>query len=267
MTDFSYTTASDKKQEGMATVFNGGHTASHGYQFDWLSTPGQCGTSATELNDPKYSTPRPCKHGSKCYWKGHTRRGESSVADEETGRGCGFVHPGEEGIARRLFPGRTTVSEDRKQTWEPPVVRLVGGATYYERRRLGLSWPEWLEHVKEKKQSVSKNVLSAEAAPWTPPLPPMPYSAPQAPMLSAWFPPLPSYPPPGWELAYAQALLTSNPALRAVGSACARDSIADAIHSHHNPSYMPPPSITSYSWNPITQQVVKNTSTYTAEVE
>ena len=265
MTDFSY-------------------TATHGYEFDWSSTPGQCGTSAAALNDPKYSTPRPCKHGNKCYWKGHTRRrmtpdsddssddesywkGHTSKKDEETGRGCGFVHPGEEGIARRLFPGRTTVSEDGKQTWEPPVVRLVGGATYYERRRLGLSWPEWLEKCEKKKSQEMKkeSVLSAAAAPWTPPLPS--YS-PQAPMLSSWIPFAHiAQGPPGWELMVAQQMITANPALRAVGSACAHDTIADAIRSYKNPSYIPPPSVTSYSYSPITQQVVKKTSTYTAELE
>jgi hypothetical protein len=54
-----------------------------------------------------------------------------------TGTGCGFVHPGEQGIALKLFEERTT--EGRTQ---PAVVRLLG-ASFYERRRLGLSWPEW----------------------------------------------------------------------------------------------------------------------------
>jgi hypothetical protein len=54
-----------------------------------------------------------------------------------------FVHPGEEGVGRRLFPARTMDEE--------PVVRIYGipekKAYFYERRRLGLSWPAWCKEM------------------------------------------------------------------------------------------------------------------------
>jgi hypothetical protein len=59
-----------------------------------------------------------------------------------------------------------------------------------------------------------------------------------------------------WEAYMVQQLL-ANPAFHAVGSAVAKDCIADAMRTYHNPSYTPPPTITSYSWNAATQQVVK----------
>jgi hypothetical protein len=76
-----------------------------------------------ELENPALHCPQPCKWGSSCVYR--------------TGTGCGFVHPGEQGTALKLFEERTV--EGRTQ---PAVVRLLG-ASFYERRRLGLSWPEW----------------------------------------------------------------------------------------------------------------------------
>lgn len=76
-----------------------------------------------KLENPALHCPQPCKWGSNCVYR--------------TGTGCGFVHPGEQGTALKLFEERTV--EGRTQ---PAVVRLLG-ASFYERRRLGLSWPEW----------------------------------------------------------------------------------------------------------------------------
>jgi hypothetical protein len=76
-----------------------------------------------ELEKPEFHCPQPCKWAANCVYK--------------TGTGCGFVHPGEHGTALKLFEERTT--DGRTQ---PAVVRLLG-ASFYERRRLGLSWPEW----------------------------------------------------------------------------------------------------------------------------
>ena len=76
-----------------------------------------------ELENPALHCPQPCKWADSCVYK--------------TGTGCGFVHPGEQGTALKLFEERT--AEGRTQ---PAVVRLVG-ACFYERRRLGLSWPQW----------------------------------------------------------------------------------------------------------------------------
>jgi hypothetical protein len=76
-----------------------------------------------ELEKPELHCPQPCKWAANCVYK--------------AGTGCGFVHPGEHGTALKLFEERNT--DGRTQ---PAVVRLLG-ASFYERRRLGLSWPEW----------------------------------------------------------------------------------------------------------------------------
>lgn len=76
-----------------------------------------------ELENPELHCPQPCKWAANCVYR--------------TGTGCGFVHPGEQGAALKLFEERTV--EGRTQ---PAVVRLLG-ASFYERRRLGLSWPDW----------------------------------------------------------------------------------------------------------------------------
>ena len=76
-----------------------------------------------ELENPEFHCPQPCKWAANCVYR--------------TGTGCGFVHPGEQGTALKLFEERT--NEGRTQ---PAVVRLLG-ASFYERRRLGLSWPDW----------------------------------------------------------------------------------------------------------------------------
>jgi len=76
-----------------------------------------------ELEKPELHCPQPCKWAANCVYR--------------TGSGCGFVHPGVQGAALKLFEERTTVGRT-----QPAVVRLLG-ASFYERRRLGLSWPEW----------------------------------------------------------------------------------------------------------------------------
>jgi hypothetical protein len=76
-----------------------------------------------ELEKPELHCPQPCKWAANCVYR--------------NGTGCGFVHPGEQGTALKLFEERTT--EGRTQ---PAVVRLLG-ASFYDRRRMGLSWPEW----------------------------------------------------------------------------------------------------------------------------
>ena len=76
-----------------------------------------------ELEKPELHCPQPCKWAANCVYR--------------TGTGCGFVHPGEQGTALKLFEERTTVGRT-----QPAVVRLLG-ASFYERRRLGLSWPDW----------------------------------------------------------------------------------------------------------------------------
>ena len=87
------------------------------YAFDWDAEP--------HLNAPALDSPIPCRAGYNCTYNGV----------------CSFVHPGEEGIGRRIFHARNSTEKD--------VVRLFGvpekKASFYERRRLRLSWPQWCE--------------------------------------------------------------------------------------------------------------------------
>jgi hypothetical protein len=89
------------------------------YAFEWDAEP--------HLNHPALESPIPCRAGYNCTYSGV----------------CSFVHPGEEGIGRRIFPARSPNEKD--------VVRLFGipekKATFYERRRLRLSWSQWCERV------------------------------------------------------------------------------------------------------------------------
>lgn len=89
------------------------------YSFDWDAEP--------HLNSPALDSPIPCRSGYNCTYSGV----------------CSFVHPGEEGIGRRIFAARNPSEKD--------VVRLFGvpekKATFYERRRLRLSWSQWCEKV------------------------------------------------------------------------------------------------------------------------
>jgi hypothetical protein len=82
--------------------------------FNWPAQP--------ELDEKALNSPQPCSHGSGCRYAGP----------------CAFVHKGEEGTGRRLFPARTV---DGKE--QGACVRLIGSPGFYERRRLRLSWPEW----------------------------------------------------------------------------------------------------------------------------
>lgn len=89
---------------------------------------------AFDLSDPKFAAPalnapRPCKHAANCYYSGPN--------------GCAFVHPGEEGTAMKIFPARTVKDQAGKEMWQKVTVRLIGGAGFYERRRLKMSWPQW----------------------------------------------------------------------------------------------------------------------------
>ena len=81
-----------------------------------------------ELNDPELNCPRTCVHGIHCTYTGPGKTG------------CNFVHPGEEGTGRRLFPARVDEKTGQQQD---ACVRLVGSPGFYERRRLKMSWPQW----------------------------------------------------------------------------------------------------------------------------
>jgi hypothetical protein len=88
--------------------------------FNWPAEP--------ELDEKSLNSPQPCQHGSKCTYK-------------KEGACCAFVHPGEQGTGRVFFPERM-LTDDGKQVYQKAAVRLIG-SSFYERRRLGLSWPEW----------------------------------------------------------------------------------------------------------------------------
>jgi hypothetical protein len=95
------------------------------YAFDW---------SGEEMNSPVLNSPRPCSHGVNCTYNGQG--------------GCAFVHPGEEGTGRRIFAARIT-TVNGNQIWQKATVRLVNSGKkvdFYERRRLKMSWPEWVEY-------------------------------------------------------------------------------------------------------------------------
>ena len=87
--------------------------------FNWPAQP--------ELDEKELNSPQPCGHGAGCTYNGP----------------CAFVHPGEEGTGRRLFPGRTIEDKDGNQVEQAAAVRLIGSPGFYERRRLKMSWPQW----------------------------------------------------------------------------------------------------------------------------
>ena len=93
------------------------------------------------FNNPKFdipalNSPQPCIHGAGCVYT-------VKDADGTVKPGCcRYVHPGEEGNGRRLFP-ETVIVKDGKKVNMPACVRLTGKAGFYERRRLHLSWEEW----------------------------------------------------------------------------------------------------------------------------
>ena len=86
---------------------------------------------------PELKSPQPCIHGAGCVYTKKTADGKVIPAV------CGFVHPGEEGKGRRLFPARTIIFEhpDGDDVVEQPAcVRLIGNALYYERMRMRMPW-------------------------------------------------------------------------------------------------------------------------------
>ena len=86
---------------------------------------------------PELKSPQPCIHGAGCVYTKKTADGKVVPGV------CGFVHPGEEGKGRRLFPARTirdTLRDGSGKIVQPPCVRLIGNALYYERMRQRMPW-------------------------------------------------------------------------------------------------------------------------------
>jgi hypothetical protein len=42
--------------------------------------------------------------------------------------------------------------------WEAPVVRLIGNASFYERRRKGMSWSQWVDYKNQKQKQKQKQM-------------------------------------------------------------------------------------------------------------
>lgn len=85
-----------------------------GYAYNWME-------NAT-WNNPALRSPIPCRAGYNCTYSGV----------------CSFVHPGEEGAGRRLFPARNAEEKDMVRLFHP-----TKKPEYYRRREMRLSWPEW----------------------------------------------------------------------------------------------------------------------------
>ena len=89
---------------------------------------------------PELKSPQPCIHGAGCVFTVKNAEGKPIPAY------CRFVHPGEEGTGRRLFPERTirdTLRDGQGKIVQPACVRLIGKAGFYERQRLRMPWQEW----------------------------------------------------------------------------------------------------------------------------
>jgi len=85
-----------------------------------------------EFDAPELKSPQPCVHGAGCIFTIKNAEGKVMPGC------CHFVHPGEEGNGRRLFPARV-----EKGVMQPACVRLTGKAGFYERCRLKMPWQEW----------------------------------------------------------------------------------------------------------------------------
>jgi hypothetical protein len=83
---------------------------------------------------PELGSPQPCVHGAGCVF---TRKNAEGVVMPAC---CHFVHPGEEGNGRRLFPA---VMNESGLVIKKAAVRLTGKAGFYERCRLKMPWQEW----------------------------------------------------------------------------------------------------------------------------
>jgi len=89
-----------------------------------------------EFDVPALKSPKPCIHGAGCIFT--TKKDDGTIVPAC----CHFVHPGEEGNGRRLFPA---VLDEKGVVIKPACVRLTGKAGFYERCRLKMSWQAWCD--------------------------------------------------------------------------------------------------------------------------
>jgi len=92
--------------------------------IQWYNNP--------KFDAPELGSPQPCIHGAGCVFT--VKNAEGVVVPGC----CRYVHPGEEGNGRRLFP-ESVINGQHKNA----CVRLTGKAGFYERCRLRLPWQEW----------------------------------------------------------------------------------------------------------------------------
>ena len=85
---------------------------------------------------PALKSPMPCIHGAGCVYTVKDANGAVMPGV------CRYVHPGEEGRGRALFPERQRPG-GRGKIIQPACVRLIGGAGFYERMRLRMPWQAW----------------------------------------------------------------------------------------------------------------------------
>jgi hypothetical protein len=83
------------------------------------------------MDAPELRSPQPCPRGISCNYM---------IGD--TPGSCRWVHPGEGGTGRRMFPAKGD---------KPPCVRLTGchkdaGGGYYARRHAKMSWRQWAQN-------------------------------------------------------------------------------------------------------------------------
>jgi hypothetical protein len=91
---------------------------------------------------PELKSPQPCIHGAGCVYTIKNAEGKTVPGV------CHFVHPGEEGKGRRLFPERMVNDagpDGDGKFVQPACVRLIGRAGFYERMRLRMPWQAWCE--------------------------------------------------------------------------------------------------------------------------
>jgi hypothetical protein len=123
------------------------------------------GNPTDAWNQKALNSPLPCSDGIHC-----------------TRDNCYGVHPGEEGIKRKYFPGRITKGRNGEMIKQSPCVRLVGRNKedvpgYYRRRTAKMSWPAWCaqEGISVPLTVPSPEALIAFLLPnWTP----APYNSP-----------------------------------------------------------------------------------------
>jgi hypothetical protein len=133
------------------------------YNFNW---------EVPVLNDPRYNSPVPCTHGRNCYYHGYM--GSDGKWVEKI---CTRVHPGEEGVGRKIFYARNKYERDQVRLYSDKNAQgVLIRQTFYERMRLGKTWPEWckmmgyplpqrpvnkpIEHVRQ--QIIQSNVFDDE---------------------------------------------------------------------------------------------------------